>query len=211
MQDIQPLGFRKSGRPIWPILGGSEDATDPPGEPAGENPADPGGSEDATSSEQLGDPGKKALESERAARKAAEKAQKNLQAEIEKLKTAQLSESEKAVKQARDEGKTEGSAEARNQWGSKLVRAEFKAAAAGRLTSEQISELLEDVDLSRYLTEDGEVDEARIAKKIDALAPADGKPKLPPPFNGGPRTPAPKRAGSLGEAIANRMAAPHKS
>ncbi len=32
---IRPVGYRKNGRPIWPIMGGSGDGGDPSGDPAG--------------------------------------------------------------------------------------------------------------------------------------------------------------------------------
>lgn len=59
----------------------------------------------------------------------------------------------------------------------RLVRAEFKAAAKGVLSADQLSALLEDLDLSKYANEDGEVDEERISKKVAALAPKEGERK----------------------------------
>lgn len=54
------------------------------------------------------------------------------------------------------------------------VRAEFKSAAKGQLTDEALQSLLEDLDLTKYATEDGDPDEDKIARKIAALAPAKG-------------------------------------
>jgi len=54
------------------------------------------------------------------------------------------------------------------------VRAEFKSAAKGVLTDEALQSLLEDLDLTRYATDDGDPDEEKIARKIAALAPAKG-------------------------------------
>jgi hypothetical protein len=54
------------------------------------------------------------------------------------------------------------------------VRAEFKAAAKGVLTPEALEALLEDVDLTKYASDDGTPDEDKIAKKITALAPKKG-------------------------------------
>lgn len=70
----------------------------------------------------------------------------------------------------------EARAEAFNEAMSKAVpaavRSEFKSAAKGILTSEQLSSLLEDLDLTKYATDDGEPDEDKIARKINAFAPA---------------------------------------
>jgi hypothetical protein len=54
------------------------------------------------------------------------------------------------------------------------VKAEFKSAAKGVLTDEALQSLLEDLDLTRYATDDGDPDEDKIARKIAALAPAKG-------------------------------------
>lgn len=56
----------------------------------------------------------------------------------------------------------------------KAVKAAFKAEAKGVLTKEQIDSLLEDLDLTRYATDEGEPDEEKIAKKVAAFAPAKG-------------------------------------
>lgn len=70
----------------------------------------------------------------------------------------------------------------------RLVRAEFKAAAKGLLTKEQLETLLEDVDLTRYVDDDGEPDSDKIERKIQALAPAQGTPS----FGQGTRALSPK-------------------
>ncbi len=91
------------------------------------------------------------------------------------LKRSQMSEQEKAVETARNETR----AEMLRETAPRLVSAEFRAVAAGRLSAEQITELLEDLDMTKYLTDTGEVDTERVAKKVDALAPkADGFPDL---------------------------------
>lgn len=79
---------------------------------------------------------------------------------------------EKAAKQARDEEREKAS----NEFIPRVVRAEFKAAAKGVLTDEQLTALLEDLDLTKYVTDKGDVDEDKVSKKVTAFAPAgDGK------------------------------------
>lgn len=86
----------------------------------------------------------------------------------DELKQSQMTEQEKAVEAA----KAEARAEAIREAAPRLVFAEFRAAAAGRLTAEQVAELIEDLDMTKYLTDSGEVDTERVTKKVDALAPA---------------------------------------
>lgn len=94
----------------------------------------------------------------------------------DELKKSSMTEQEKAVEQA----KADARAELLRETAPRLVSAEFRAVAAGRLTSEQVAELIEDLDMTKYLTESGEVDTERVTKKVDALAPkGDGKPVFP--------------------------------
>lgn len=103
------------------------------------------------------------------------------------LKASRMTEQEKAVETARSEARSE----ALREVAPHLVRLTFEAVAGNRLTEEQITELLEDVDSMKYLTESGEVDRERVTKKVDALAPKqeDREPVFPD-LGQGRRTPA---------------------
>jgi hypothetical protein len=93
-----------------------------------------------------------------------EKAQK-----WDEYEATSATELEKATKKAREEGR----AEALRESGSRLVDAEVRAAAAGR--DIDVATLLEGLDRSRFLDDDGNPDTAAIAAWIDKLAPkADG-------------------------------------
>lgn len=113
------------------------------------------------------------------ARKHEEKAKSNAEKAkgYDELKQSQMTEQEKAVEAARTEARTEAFREIAPQ----LVQAKFEAVAAGRLTPEQINELLEDVDMTKYLTPDGQVDVERITRKVVALAPVEQQ-ETPTPF-----------------------------
>jgi hypothetical protein len=123
---------------------------------------------------------------------------------LSKIEDANATETEKAIKAAREEARIETLRESAPE----RVRLAFEAAAGQRMTAAQIEEFLEDVDTTKYLTDTGAIDRDRVAKKIDALAPAktDEPPKTAPSFGGGPRKSEPARAGSLGEAIASKIA-----
>lgn len=106
------------------------------------------------------------------------------QAELDKVRKAGLTEQEKAVAEA----KTAGATEAARAAAPRLVKAELRAAAADAgLTKESLAGFLEYADLSRFVGDDGEVDEKAIGaaiKKLGGGKPAD--------FDGGARTPAAK-------------------
>lgn len=54
-----------------------------------------------------------------------------------------------------------------------LVRSQFKSAVAGRLSDEALEALVEDLDHTKYLKDDGTIDTARIATKAALIAPVD--------------------------------------
>jgi hypothetical protein len=119
------------------------------------------------------------------ARKHEERAQSNASAakELEALRRSQMSETEKAVDAAKAEARTA----ALRELGGKLVDAELRAAAAGRTVD--VDALLEVVDRSRFLTDDGDVDRKALGAWVDRIAPApaDTGPVIPS-FDGGVRT-----------------------
>lgn len=117
---------------------------------------------------ELGDAGKKALAAERSQRKDAEQRAKQLEAELAEFRMSQMSEQEQAIEKARAEARAEALAEA----GSKVAAAEFKAAAAGRLSESQLSTLLEGLDAKAFVADDGSVDADRIKSFMDGIAPA---------------------------------------
>jgi hypothetical protein len=74
---LLPLGYRKDGRPIMPILGGDDTVPPAPGnQPPNEAPAGPERPDGISEQEwdALGDPGRAAIVREREARQAAERA-----------------------------------------------------------------------------------------------------------------------------------------
>lgn len=125
-----------------------------------------------TGSADLGDAGQRALAEERRARKAAEK-------QLADLRKQSMSEQERAVAEA----KAAGLAEANKAAGPRLVRAEFRAAASGRLDKQTLDAYLEDVDLGKFLTDDGEPDTKAIEARIKRLGGGTGRTD----FDGGPR------------------------
>lgn len=97
------------------------------------------------------------------------KAQANAQAarELEQVRQSSMTEQEKAVAQAKAEARTEALREA----GGRLVAAEVRAAAAGRLDDKQLSTLLDGLNVAAFVSEDGEVDAKRIGQFVDGIAP----------------------------------------
>lgn len=103
------------------------------------------------------------------ARKHEERAKTNANAtkELEQLRQSSMSDQEKAVAQA----KIEGRAEALREAAGKVAEAELRAAATGRLTEQQLSSLLDGVDVGRFIDETGDVDRDKVTKFVDGIAP----------------------------------------
>ena len=104
-----------------------------------------------------------ALESERKLRRDADKRARDLEAELATLRTASLSDQEKAVEAARNEGRNEGL--------RRVVEAEVRAAAAGKLANPALAAKLLDVD-SFIPTDGGEVSAERIGAALEELLAA---------------------------------------
>lgn len=99
------------------------------------------------------------------ARKNEDKAKANAAAakDLEKLREQTMSEQEKAVAEAEARGRKAGV--------ERLAAAELKAALVGRV--EDPAAIVEDLNLGKFITEDGEVDDKAVAK----LAEKYGTPK----------------------------------
>ena len=107
-----------------------------------------------------------------------------------------MSDKDKAVAEARDAARAEAT--------PRVVRAEFKAAAKGVLSNDQLAALLEDRDLSKYVNADGEPDEDKILKLVTAFAPAKQTRTGPTSRGLGKVGGTPTEAGAQGRAMAER-------
>lgn len=164
---LTPAHVLVEGKPFWswpdgkmlPVVAGGADepATDKP-DPKAENKPEP-----ETDKGDLGPNGEKALREERDARKAAEKAAKAAADELATLKAATATDAEKAIAKAKEEGK----AEALKTANERLLKAEIKSAAAGRLADPNDAVRLLDPD--DFTNAEGEVEEAKLKKAIDEL------------------------------------------
>jgi hypothetical protein len=130
-------------------------------------------------------------------------------AQYDALEQASKTEHERALDEAKKEAKAEGEAAAATALRPHLVRAEFKAAAAGRivdaegrLDSKRLDALLDPLDMSRFLTDAGEVDTAKVLAFIDTAAPKqDGKRTGFPDLGQGRRQGAPSPSVASGQAL----------
>lgn len=111
------------------------------------------------------------------ARKHEERAKANATAakELERLKAQAMSDSDRAVAEAR----TEERQLVTREYGARLVAAEVRAAAAGRPVD--VDALLEGVDLGRFLDDEAEPDRRAINDWLDRIAPRpDTSSTIPP-------------------------------
>jgi len=90
----------------------------------------------------------------------------------EQLEGASKTEHEQAIEAAKAESADAVRKEERGKTALKLVDAEMKAAAAGRLPAEQLQKIIDPLDRSKFLTAEGEVDEQKVIDFIASVAPA---------------------------------------
>ena len=101
--------------------------------------------------------------------------------ERDELKKQSMSDQERAV----DEAAAKARAEERVRLAGKLARQGFLAAAAGRIP--HAAAVADDLNLAKYVGEDGEVDEKGLTELVDRIAPAQPEKKADP-------EPEPKRS-----------------
>jgi hypothetical protein len=125
-------------------------------------------------------------------RKQEERAKANATAaqELKKLQAERMTEAEKIAAEAEQRGRSAALAEV----GQRLVRAEFAARSAGRIGAD----VLDDLNLAKFLTEDGDVDTTAIDKAVARLAPA--------PVEEATRRPGPRPDLSQGSGANDHMA-----
>jgi hypothetical protein len=92
------------------------------------------------------------------------------------------------------EAEERGRTAAVTQYGQRLARTEFIAEAAKRNPGFDATSILDDLNLARYIGEDGEPDSKAIAKAAQRLIPEANAAPQPPSFDGGTRQGAPSSA-----------------
>lgn len=140
------------------------DPVDPPVDTPEDDPAPP---------PELGDPGKQALDRMKAERNTARQRAKELEEELEALKTAQLPDHEKALKEAVDAAR----AETLQKVNSRLFTAELKALSVNKIAD---PDLLSDPEVALRLlglseipvTDDGDIDTEAISGALSSLLEA---------------------------------------
>ncbi|EST22778.1 hypothetical protein [Streptomyces niveus] len=173
---LRPLpGIRSAGwthpypsHPFSPTFyadGGDDDKGDDKGGKTGD---DKGGKDGGTDDKP--DTGKGDSEAEKwkaQSRKHEQRAKENAEAarELAELKAANATDSEKAIAEA----VKKAVAEERSAGAAKLARQVFLAGAAGRF--EDPGAVVEELNLSKYIDANGDVDEDGLGKLIDRLAP----------------------------------------
>ena len=177
-----PTRLILDGRPWWKFLDGTLLPVVAGGDGAGDGDDGEGGGDDAGDGgdpSDLGEAGKRALDAERSRAKAAEKARKAAEKELgdarkrlADIDASSKSETEKAIEKAKAEATTEATKEATAKANAHILRAEIKAAAAGKLARPEYALKLLDLD-DFEVDDDGEVDADAIAKAIDQLVKDD--------------------------------------
>lgn len=221
------IGMLKSGRPVWPVLGGADDDdqdddagndddgqddADDDGQDGGQGGA--GGQDDDRDDEgqdddedpPLGPKGEKALQREKERRREEARRRRAAEAELAKLRNGEGNDDDRTRREAEQAATAKANA--------RILRSEIKAAAAGKLADPR--DALRFLDLDEFdVGTDGEVDEDAVADAIDELLKAkpylaaqaaQGGKRFQGTGDGGRRPKPPKpRPKSLGEAVARRI------
>lgn len=99
-----------------------------------------------------------------------------IKTERDALKAQSLTPDEKALEAAATKARDEAASAERARYAPRLVAAEVKASAAGRLPAETLVAITANINAANFLTSDGEVDTDKVQQFVDGLVPAgDGK------------------------------------
>ena len=104
-----------------------------------------------------------------------------LSGQVSEFQQQSMSEQERAVAAARDEGRQAAVVEL----GQQLARVQFDALAARRNPDFDTAQALEFVDLGRFIGQDGSIDQQAVQAAVERLVPAAST--APPSFDGGGR------------------------
>ena len=107
--------------------------------------------------------------------------------------------SRQALKAAEDRGRSA----ARMEYGIRLAGAEVKAALAGVLAEDQIADIVEDLNLSRFVDDEGDVDSEAIKVLRDKYTALAGKRQAPRVGHG--RNTSPPQAKSTADQFADAL------
>ena len=190
-----PLGFTKTGRPIWPVAGAAEG--DPPATPpaplATATPAPPSTSPPPPSD--LGDAGKRALEEERKARRTADKERDALAARLKEFEDRDKTDAQKLEDRATraEQALTPAQGEAQ--------RLRFALDKASTLEPAQVKTFLGLVDRLRgTTTEELSADADALLALLGNAPPPPAT--APPSFDGGARSGGTPPAASVASGAA---------
>lgn len=112
-----------------------------------------------------------------------------------------MSDKDKAVADAEDRATQATTA----RFAEKLVKAEFKSAAAGRLDADRLNAILAPLDLTKFLDKSGDVDEAKVTSYVDSIAPTKAPAQRGPSSSGLGAVPhTPGERGAQGKAMAEK-------
>lgn len=167
---LRAIGVLPSGKVVWPVMGGSTEDVPPKDDKTPDAPVDDKGGKTFSQAE---------LDKILGERVAREKekfkdydALKTAAEELEKIKEANKSETEKAIDAARKEADAAARKDVLSSVGERLVEASFVASFAGRVEEDRATALISSLDKKSFLTSEGEVDVEKVKSLVNTLAPA---------------------------------------
>lgn len=232
-EPLRALWVRPDGRACWPIMGGAEDAddkgdtgdkgddankgagTDKPGDKGDQGSADKGFPENTPVAEMTAQQqvayykhqSRKHEERATAYRtaaggKTADEIKTELEA-VETLRREKLSDQERAVEDAKREARES----AAREYAPKAARTAFEFALS-HLKDEDRTELIDTLDLTKVITDSGDIDTAKVRSIVEKIAPADkDKGNRHFDFGGGRRQDSGSAQGGVAQVMAERRAA----
>lgn len=125
----------------------------------------------------------------------------DLQTQLDELKNKQLTDDERATKEAIEKAKADAEAAVKAELGPKYLASELKSIAAGVIRDQdQLKSFMAMVDPTKFVGDDGDIDEDKVMGHLTALYVGRDEPKRPPNWGQYSGTQAPEKPGSAGRA-----------
>jgi hypothetical protein len=186
----------RTGRIYWPILGGEESA-DAAAQAAARAEADAQAASEAAAAAENAERGYPLKTSpsdmttdqqvayyKAMARKHEDRAKgmdsdelKQLRARAKRadeLERQNMDVQERAVAEARDTARQEAETAATAKYAPRLAETAFRVAIGTRKSQEDVDEFIADLNLPRFLTDEGQVDTAKVLARVEQFAPVTG-------------------------------------
>lgn len=197
--NLQALGCTKRGRPIWPVMGGSEDGGEQGGQQAGGQQEQQGGQQQNGGQDgntDMGFPANTPVAQMTDSQRAAYYQHQNRQTDnklkafhgftpddvnsmwtrLQEVETERLSEGERTLREATASAAAQARADAEAELRPKLLASQLRSVASPAFAGDKakLDAWLDGIDPAKFVGENGDIDETKVTNHLSAFVSPQG-------------------------------------